>query len=418
MRKLILLTLAAVALPAAEISYPLESVTIDGTRVSREVVLELSGLRVGAPADREAIEAGCRKLEDTGIFASLKYSYAEGPRHGVALTLSLVDQGALVPATLDIPGIDDAETWRWIESRFPAFDHKVPSPDAAQQYMARAIEQHCADQLHGQHVVARLETEFTGRRATIVSFQPEVLPRVAEMTFSGQRELTPEELTRIMQNVVNGEGYMERTYRAYLELNVRPAYENHGMYRVKFPAIAMKSLDVNSVAVATTIEEGPKYTLGDVQLIGESLPEADLLAAAAFNRGKLANWSQINTSMQQSEKPLRQAGYLQVSSSAERIYDDATQVLNVKITYRKGPLFHFGNVLLTGFSPEQEARARKMWQPQAGQPYDYTYAGAFLNTLARSPEFGQGRKYAAKAQAGAGQNVMDVLITSEAKPAR
>ena len=413
MRKLVLLPLLAAALSAAETTYPLESVTIEGSRVSRDIVLELSGLRMGAPTNKETIEQACKKLEDTGVFSSIQYSYAPGPHNGFAVTLSLVDQSGLVAATLDLPGVDDAETWRWIESRFPAFDHKIPGADAAQQYMAKSIEQHCLDKLHGQHVVARQESD-AGR--SMVSFQPEVLPRVAEMTFNGQHEFTSDELSRILQKVVSGsEGYMARTFRQFVELNLRPAYENHGMYRVKFPSISMKELDANSVAVATTVEEGPKYSLGDVQLTGDNLPVDEMMSVAAFPKGKLANWMEINNGVQKSEAPVRRAGYLQVSSSPERIFDDANHVLGLKVVYRKGPLFHFGNVIFTGFPPDLEAKARKMWQLQPGQPYDNTYPGTFLNTLIRTPDFRNGRRYGSKAQAGTGEHVMDVVITSESK---
>jgi hypothetical protein len=96
-------------------SFPLESVSVEGTALSKDVVLELAGLRLGAPIDQAAMQTASQKLNDSGMFESVNYSYASGAKHGYALTLKLADPHALFKATIDIPGVNEDETgngWR------------------------------------------------------------------------------------------------------------------------------------------------------------------------------------------------------------------------------------------------------------------------------------------------------------------
>jgi outer membrane protein assembly factor BamA len=188
--------------------------------------------------------------------------------------------------------VDENEVWRWIAVKFPAFDRKIPANDAAQQTVSRQIEGHAGAALHGQKVVAKMETDFSTRRS-IVSFQPDHLPRVASMEFTGVKEMTADQARAVMQKVVADRGYTDRTFRGLLENNLRPAYEERGLYRVQFRGVKIEFADPQAVAVSIAVEEGPKYSLGDVSVAGEDLPEAEMLAAAKFRKGETANWTEI-----------------------------------------------------------------------------------------------------------------------------
>ena len=77
----------------------------------RETVLEITGFRLGAPINKPAIEQGCAKLRDSGIFQDINYRYGPGPKRGYIVTLTLSDQSGLAEAAIDIPGADEDEIW-------------------------------------------------------------------------------------------------------------------------------------------------------------------------------------------------------------------------------------------------------------------------------------------------------------------
>jgi len=395
-------------------AFPLEAVKISGSQVSAAVVMEMSGLKLGENVNKANIEEACRKLGQSGIFEGVSYKYQPGPKHGYVVTLELADPHKLSPAAFDIPGADEKALWTWISGQFPEFQHRVPESDDAQQYLAGMLERKLGrDVLHGQHLVVRMEQDFSHGRH-LLSFQPQNLPHIAQMNFSGQNRLTAEELTALMQKVVGNDGYMDRRFRNLVEINLREAYEKHGMYKVQFPSIQAKEVDAANVNVTMTIVEGLQYKLADVQVVGSDLPAAEMLAAGHF-QGGVANWTDIQQGIWRTETPLKRTGYMDADSQPERVLDDATQSLVVKIAYRKGPLYHFGDVAFAGLSPELEAKARSLWKMEAGAPYDFMYSGDFLREFSKAADLRWVKRVNPKMEPGVGDHVRNVRVIFESK---
>jgi outer membrane protein assembly factor BamA len=411
LRKLALAVVLASSLFAQ--SLPLESLVLEGTTMSRDTVLSTAGLRIGGPIDKAAIEAACGKLTDTGLIQSISYRYAPGPKRGWVLTLTIEDQKQFTAASIDFPGVDDTELWRWLAARYPAFDHKVPANDPAQEFIAKALAEHAKAELDGQAVVTRMESDLaTGR--SLISFQPANLPRIAAMNFTGQHELSADALTVVLAKLVADDGYTGRHFRQLVEINLRLAYEEHGMYRVKFPKITAEKAGAGRVTVTTAIEEGAQFKLGEVSFVGDNLPVEAMLKAAKFKKGQVANWTEIQSGIWAAERPVKRTGYFAAASRSERILRDDQSVLDLKISFTMGPLFHAGQLKIIGLTPELEAKARKLWKAQRGDPYDFEYAGEFLKEFGQSVSLGQFKKVTPSTQRQP-DNVMDWTLLFESR---
>jgi outer membrane protein assembly factor BamA len=413
--KTLLLLFALCAGPAASqnAAFPLESVTIEGSAVPQSAIMEIAGLRIATPIDKAAIEQACKELQESGLFASISYRYAPGPKKGYALTLILADQVPLSTATIDIPGTDENEIWQWLTAKFQRFDHQAPQVDAAQKYLANQIEQHLGSRMRGQHLTVRMETDLKTHKLSL-SFQPEVLPRIRSVTFSGNQALASAELGSVLNPIVLNQEYTERKFAAAIEMNLRPVYEQHAFYRVAF-APGSPQLSETGVSMNVAITEGAQYQLGKVDLIGENLPVNAMLSAGKLPKGKLANWKQIQEGLWEMEKVVKRSGFFEASSSPDRSYDDATHVLDLRISISKGPLYHFGELQIEGLSPELQERARRIWQPKRGDPYDYAYPNEFFQAFSRIVDFRDLRKYDAVVQKRAGDHVMDIKLIFESR---
>ena len=386
---------------------------MEGTRISRATVLEIAGLRIGAPVSKAVIEQACGRLQESGIFQTIDYHYAPGPKRGYVLTLKLTDPG-LSEAAIDIPGIDENEVWQWLSSKYPDFNHKVPGDDAAQKFLAREMESHLGARLEGQHIVSNLEGGFGPRAKLFVSFQPETLPRVASMSFTGNSEVSSQELGKVMDKVAANRDYTERRFRQLVELNLRRAYEEHGMYRVRFPSITAQKTGPLLLAVTTSVQEGAQFNLGEVQLVGDGLPSAAMLAAANFKKGELANWTEIQKGIWELEKPLKRTGYFDAAAKPERILHDDRRILDLTVSFNKGPLYYFGQLQLAGLSAGLETKARQIWKAKPGDPYDYEYPNDFLRAFFQSVDGRQFKKYRVDTKRAPGQ-VMDITVVFEPK---
>ncbi len=356
-----------------------------------------------------------QRLRDSasGLFESVNYRYAPGPKRGYALTLALADPRSLSDATIDIPGVNEDEVWRWLAARYPSLNHKVANNDAAQNFLGARIEEHLGAELEGRHVTARQEADIMHGGKPSISFQPDPLPRIAAMSFVGQSELTPAQLADLIPKDVREHGYTDRSFRQAVELNLRRAYEEHGMYRVRFPTITAQREPGWSVSVTTSIEEGAKFTLGDVQIVGDKLPVDAMLKAAKFRKGAAANWTEIQNSIYELEKPVRRLGYLHATAKPERVFHDEQHVLDVRLSINLGPFYKFGQLRITGLTPDLEAKARKMWGLNPGDPFDYDYTRDFLQTFFRSVDSRQFKKFDVKMQPSSGENVMDFALVFE-----
>ena len=394
---------------AQEASFPLEAVNVQGTAAVKSAVIGITGFRIGTPVNKAAIENGCQKLQESGLFATVAFSYAPGPKRGYVVTLNIEDHAKLMDAAIDLPGIDEKEAWQWLGQSYPAFNHKVPELDPAQQFLARQIEQHLGDKLNGQHLATPLETDLaTGRN--IVSFQPEHLPKIEALQFRGQKEISEQDLRTILAKVTDSFGYTDRRFRGLAESNLRRAYEDRGMYRAKFSGFVMEKSSPGGVGVTTTIDEGPKFKLGQVTLTGDSLPEKAMRAAAKFKTGEVANWTLIQQGIWEAEKPLKRTGYLAASTHAQRTIHDDTQVLDLNLVYAKGPLFHFGQLHINGLAPDLEAKVRKSWHMESGDPFDYMYASELMREFSKTNDLRQVNKYSENTEKGPGDNVMDIWL--------
>ncbi len=374
--------------------------------------MDLAGLHIGSPVDKASLETASQKLSGTGIFESVNYRYAPGPQQGYALTLQLADPKSVSNASIDIPGVNEDGVWRWLAAQYPSLNHKVPANDAGQQFVERKLEEHLGAALEGHHLAAKTEVDLTHGGKSNLSFQPDPLPRIAAMNFTGASALTPAQLADLIPKDVREQGYTDRSFHQAVELNLRRAYEERGMYRVRFPSITAQREPGWSVSVTTSVEEGPKFTLGEVQVQGDKLPLDAMLDAAKFRKGQIANWTEIQNSIWELEKPVKRLGYLNASAKPERIFHDEQHVLDVRLVVSLGPLYKFGQLRITGLPPELEAEARKVWTLNPGDPFNYEYPNDFSQVFFRT--VGSNKfKFKTKMQKGSGENVMDFALAFE-----
>lgn len=414
MTRAIVIFFATFALALAQdAKFPLESLAVNGSQISQETIRGLTGLSIGDPIDKAALETASRKLAETGLFQTVNYTYAPGPNRGYALTLILADQPVVKDAVVDLPGVDENEVWKWLVSIYPAFDRRVPAVGVAQDFLAHEIEKHFSDQLKSQHVAARQEQEFVPKPRQYIAFQPDVLPITTAIFFQGSQEFSSSELEHILEPVAVNQEYTPKRFAQYVSLNLGRAYETRGMYRVQFQSTA-KRTGPGSMEVTTAVEECPKYKLGDVRLEGENLPVEKMLAAAHFRKGEVANWAEIQKGIYELERPVRRTGYMNAAAEPVRDLQDTEHILNLTIRVHKGPLYHFGRVEFAGLSPNLAVKAQEAWKMRAGDIYDYGYPNDFLREFARSNDF---RQYQCKmeSRAGAGENVQDLTLVFEPK---
>jgi len=285
----------------------------------------------------------------------------------------------------------------------------MPDNEQSAAYYARAIEAVLAKSNRRESITMATEADLKTGAMTAI-FRPVHLPLVSDVRFEGNQRITSADLTAAVARVLPGKGYTELIARRILDQNLRPLYEEKACLTLKFPAVKIAEGGDGKVAVTAVVDEGPVWTLGKVDVLGDDLPLEAMRKAANFPEGQPANWRLVTTEMAAMEKVLRQDGYLRVSSRAERAFRKDATVVDVAIRVNKGKQFRFGALALNGLSAGVERECRAMWQLREGEPMNGLYMDDFLRAILRGPAKGV-KSVKQELRVRAGTNVIDPVVT-------
>jgi outer membrane protein assembly factor BamA len=345
------------------------------------------------------------------LFRTASYRYAPGPKNGYILVLHLEPDPNMVDAEIDIPDIIDSDSvWGWLHANYPVNEHRIPENDAALSFYSRAIEEYLAANGKKQEITTRLDGELGPRGKVTILFQPKNLPKIELVKFEGSHEISASDLQKRLAGLILDADYTPSQFRHLVEQNIRPAYEERGLLKVAFRIRSENTTD-GKVAVTTTVVEGGIYQLAKVSLEGNDIPIDQLLKNADFKIGRLANWKDIETSIEAAKAPLRRDGYVQLTSRIERTLHDDAGTVDLVVHLQKGTQFVFGAFRVSGLTPELEARALQLWTLKTGQPLNLEYSTAYLKKVSTLPEFSKIKSFATDLKIAPESNVADVEIS-------
>jgi len=293
---------------AAQARHPVMEIKVAGNqRLTSTAVVAASGLHKGQMATRPELDAVAKKLSQTGFFSSVSYQYDPKTVAGVTgydLTLLVTEDTALANVELDIPGMPTDPLWHRLKAAVPLIERQIPNNDRASAYLLRALEGALRSSNYTEEIVVKNEINLGSGRMTLV-FRPAILPKVGAIHFEGSAAIADARLQAAMAKVAIGEEFTDRQFRRKLELNLIPLYEELGHLTVAFPRLTAAAAADSTLTVTAAIDEGPAWRLGNVALIGDHLPLADLHDAATFERGSTANWKEFMTSVHKLDQVLK-----------------------------------------------------------------------------------------------------------------
>jgi outer membrane protein assembly factor BamA len=361
----------------------LAEVHVSGTNRAPAAVLSASGLKIGQTVTPKDLESACRKLMDSGFFRAAGYKYqSRASSAGLTYSISfdLTDESTLVPVVLDIPNADQERLWAQFKAADPLLDRQMPETDGAEQYYRRALEQLLAQSGNPQPLVAKREADLLKHRMVVV-FRPAKLPKLRQINFEGNHAIDSATLERLIHGVAIGEDYSDREFRVIVEANLTTKYEELGYLRVRFPKIVAVQQGADSIAATVTVEEGQAWKLGDVELIGDNLPADQMLRLGKFQKGQVANWKEIQKSFAAMYQVLRADGYLSPHGTPNRIFQDDSGVVDLRVEVQKGVRFYFGTLEIKGLGAKETETAQDMWELRPGAPLDGPYLDDYVRKV-------------------------------------
>jgi outer membrane protein insertion porin family len=374
---------APVAASAAK--WPIESLVVEGNRAfSKDQVLAIAGLKAGQMAGRADFDAARDRLVASGAFETVSYRFVPGNKgEGYVATFQVSEIEQVYPVDFEDLHVSSKELREFLRQKDPLFaEAKLPATQPVLTRYAAWIEEFLAAKDAKAKVTGVVEPSVAGGYG--ITFRPAgERPKVAQVTFEGNQALPQNVLREGIAGAGIGAPYSEDSFRLVLNASIRPLYERNGRVRVAFPQLrAEPTEDVKGLHVFVTVDEGPSYQLGKVEIEGSSpLDPEELLKKGEFKSGEVANFDKVKEGMEAIRKAVRHAGYMDAKVTSERKIDDVKKVVDVAVSIDAGPQYTMGKLAFVGLDLHGEAEMKRVWGMPAGKPFNPDYPEGFLKRV-------------------------------------
>ncbi len=395
-------------------SWPISSITIKGNRIfSTAQILAVAELSVGKTVDKQQLDAAHERLLGCGAFDSVAYSYAPAADYkGIVLTYEVVEVPTLYPMMFeDLPGTG-APIQAWLKQKDPLFGPKISATKEALEHYKKLVSEYLATtQDYHEPIIANLSSESPPQ--LVILFRPATpRPTVAQVTAKNTGEIPASVIQSTAYGVAVGTIYSEPRFRQLLDGSIRPLYEAAGHLRVSFPTVEGEpAKDVKGVAVTVTIEQGPVYKFGKIQVGGADTSRLELPKVVKIKSGELANFDEVKAAQYRIEKEFKHQGYMQVRTEALRTLHDEQKTVDVNIRITTGPLFIFRKLIIVGLDIESEPVIRKLWGLEPGKPFIPEYPDHFLASVNDMGLFDNLKSTEAERNINRTNHTVDVTLT-------
>ena len=147
----------------------IDKLTVQGTRFTAHSIQILTGLRPGVQIDELAVRKAIARMLESGLIRSVDYNYESlADPHRVVLELIIVDETPLLPASIEIPGLDPEPVWQYLESVDPLFTRELPRTQKALRFYIRAITEYLRSNKRQDSLVPSVTGDDSGHPSGIV----------------------------------------------------------------------------------------------------------------------------------------------------------------------------------------------------------------------------------------------------------
>jgi len=208
--------------------------------------------------------------------------------------------------------------------------------------------------------------------------------------------------------------YREDVFQRDLLL-LQAHYWDNGYVQVKVGTPVLElSPDKQSLYITITIDEGPQYRLGKIDIHGDLLePREFFLARVSVKTGEIFNRSRLSDDLQKLTDFYKDRGYAYVNATPSTPVDEKTRTVDVTFDIQKGELVYFERINIRGNSKTRDKVIRRELRVVEGEPYSQTaldYSKRRVNAL------GYFEKVDISTRRGSSDSLMEVNVEVSERP--
>ncbi len=216
---------------------------------------------------------------------------------------------------------------------------------------------------------------------------------VRRVNFVGNQAISDAELRDVISthegnilSVVTSAGtYREDVFQRDLLL-IQAHYWDHGYVQVKVgnPLVEL-SPDKQSMYITISVDEGPQYHLGKVDVTGDLLmPKEFFLSRVSVKPGEIFNRSKLSDDLQKLTDYYKDRGYAYVNATPTTPVNEKTKIVDVFFEIQKGELVTINRINIRGNNKTRDKVMRREMRIVEGDSYNQSlldYSKKRVNAL-------------------------------------
>lgn len=360
--------------PATTSTGTISSIQVEGNqRVETRTIISYLGLTPGNGFSQEEIDLGLKNLFATGFFADVKLL-----RAGNTLIVRVEENPIISEVAFE--GNDKVET-KDLEKEVELKPRSIYSREKVQSDVKRILDIY----RRGGRYLATVTPKVIKLDANRVNVAYEIsegtVSRINKITFIGNeafdssalQEAIRTEETRWYKFLTDNDRYDPDRLQFDQEL-LRRFYNNEGYadFQVK-SAHAELSPEKDSFYVTFVVEEGKKYTFGDVKVESElpaNVQAPDFNQFITTKSGDTYNAEAVNDTIDAMTAELGNLGYAFVDIQPKLDKDEASQRASVTYIIKPGPRVYVERINITGNVRTMDEVIRREFRLSEGDPYN------------------------------------------------
>ncbi len=359
--------------PAGADGDPIRAVRVEGNeRIEGRTVISYLGMNAGSHFSQNEIDAGLKNLFATGFFSDVKLL-----REGDTLVVHVTENP--IVSTVTFEGNDKVET-KDLEKEIELKPRSVFSQDKVQSDVKRILDIYRRGGRFNASVEPKIIKQDQNRLDLVYEIKEGEIAHIKKITFIGNEKFSSDTLrkavrseeTRWYKFFTDNDKYDPDRLQFDQEL-LRRFYigEGYADFQVR-SANAELSPNRDAFYVTITVEEGVRYSFGDVTVVSElkNGEKPDFGNSILTKSGKIYDASKVESSIDGMTKELGNLGYAFVDIQPKLDRDVDNKRINLTYVIKPGPRVYVERVNITGNIRTLDEVVRREFRLNEGDPYN------------------------------------------------
>ncbi|RMH61040.1 MAG: outer membrane protein assembly factor BamA, partial [Zetaproteobacteria bacterium] len=369
----------------------ISDIAISGNRyIEKETILDRIHLRKGMFFDRKAVSQDVKRIYRTGFFSDVR---VEGHRRGNGVALEYRVKEYPLIAKVEISGNDEVTT-KDLKLRLKLKPGQIFNPRNRQADINTIRKGYIKKGYYQVAVDISAKPAENGRVNVHIKIDEGVKTHIRRIRFIGNRAVDDATLRgRIASSeqslatwITDRDIFDRKRVAADVQM-IEQYYQNQGFLDARVESTSTRlSSDRQGFDISYSIHEGPRYTLGEIRLQGDLVPDrATLEREITLKQGDVYSLKALRETIMKLTETVGDEGYAYATVTPLFKRDLANRIVDITLDIDKGREVYVERIDIAGNASTNDYVIRRELRQDEGARYSATAVRRSKERLKRLP---------------------------------